>query len=124
MQLGEGEEGGDGVEGGRPSSSRGWNILGGVPFLPTIVQLLSPKGTSGDEVGGDGAAAGAYPPPTEQQQQAAQDQQQPTSPGGTTSHFPTVAEQQPQAVDAALQVGLLQACLDPWLRTSGMCACC
>jgi hypothetical protein len=76
-----------------------------VPFLPTIVQLLSPKGTSGDEVGGEGAAAGAYPPPSEQQQQQAQDQQQqPPSPGGTTSHFPTVAEQQPQAEDADLQV--------------------
>ena len=100
-QQEEGEDGEDGEEGGRPSGSRGWNILGGVPFLPSIVQLLSPKGTSGDEVGGEGAPAGAYPPPSEQQQQ----QQTPTSPGGTTSHFPAVAEQQPQADDADLQVG-------------------
>ena len=90
---GSGEEDEEGEE-EEPRRRSGWNILGGVPFLPRVLELLSPKATDEDEEGeGEGDAEGRYGP-----------QAQPTSPGGSRL-YPTLAEAEapPQADDEDLQ---------------------
>lgn len=93
-----GEEGGgggseDGEEGEEePRQRSGWNILGGVPFLPRVLELLTPKATDEDEEGEEDEEGRRGP-------QAA-----PTSPGGS-SLYPTLAEAEapPRADDEELQ---------------------
>lgn len=92
------EEGGEGDGGGQRRS--GWKILGGVPFLPKIVDLLSPKVSTAEEA--EAAAAAEASSGDEGHLQP------PTSPGGS-SLYPTLAagsgEVQPRADDEDLQVG-------------------
>ena len=86
------EEGGDEEE-EEPQRRSGWNILGGVPFLPRVLELLSPTATDeeeGEEEEGEEGRGGG---------QAA-----PTSPGGSRL-YPTLAEAEapPRADDEDLQ---------------------
>ena len=88
--VGGGSESGE--EGEEPRQRSGWNILGGVPFLPRVLELLTPKATDEDEEGEEDEEGRPGP-------QAA-----PTSPGGS-SLYPTLAEAEarPRADDEDLQ---------------------
>ncbi|PRW57748.1 nuclear receptor coactivator 7-like isoform X2 [Chlorella sorokiniana] len=97
-----GEEGGSGEDGEEedeedeePRRRSGWNILGGMPFLPRVLELLTPKATDEEEEGEEAeeGAEGRRGPPAA-----------PTSPGGS-SLYPTLAEAEapPRADDEDLQ---------------------
>lgn len=89
---GGGSEDGEEEEAEEPQRRSGWNILGGVPFLPRVLELLSPKATDEEEEGEEGEEGRRGQPPA------------PTSPGGS-SLYPTLAEVEapPRADDEDLQ---------------------